>query len=940
MGTYYWDSVCNDGTYDGKIGSDANPPASLGVDRTGHSLSAYFWVGFMATYYNAGACNKGINASSQITILVRKDGGSWENLATSELAAPGTGSMVFTDLTPANANWFTGDTSLCCGTNEANGVAQDNGGTLTSGTGTNKAYRREFWFAFDPAGATGGSTYEFAVYDDNSALGTVGSPHVLDCSVTMAVAPVDLVMTDGGAYHPIFTNVDNSPIDITEVIALVFTDAGVNYHEIWTNINNDPIDIVEVIPPTDLVMIDGGAYHLVRVDNGVDIDLAQHFLSMADAFHPIVTNVDDSPIDLIQVFILVMSDAGMNYHAVRVDDGVDIDLVHVFILAFTDAGMNYHSIFTNVDNSPIDLVEVITLVISDAGMNYHDLVSPELPATQVYPDDCYHENIHDPTDITIQEVVSAVDLIMTDGGAYHEIFTNVDNSPLDLTEVIDLVFTEAGLSYHEIYDDGPLPATQVYPNDCYHLNVVTPTDLTLVEIWDLVMSDAGVNYHVLYDDGPLPAVQIYPDDCYHLNVVTPTDLTLVEIWTLVMSDAGVNYHEIYDDGPLPATQVYPEDCYHDHFAGNILIDPAWANANDCYHLHVVDPTDLALTTEGIHNIVFTDAGVNYHDLVDWAVGIWWVQDCYHIHDAENIDEDDWGQHFTRPASAYHVLTAPDPLWWIQNAYHLHTADAIEVMSVEGTYHEHVVTPTNLTVVEVGDVTLIMTDGGAYHVLYDDGPLPATQVYPALGYSEVVTVPTNITLVEVIDLTIAPDPYHNLVTKDEVWFVQKAEHEHSVAPTNLTLEHTHFLIIDSCFHVLDDGVDIVLVHILNLTMSDAGLNYHAHVVTPTNLNLAGIVSLTMTDGGAYHLDVVTPTDLDLTTTLAPADGVHLHVATTMALTQDHSLTIAGDYHLHTAGSFTMVVDTGLDVLDAVKTLHDIGTKYNVVDLTTDRTLHRL
>jgi hypothetical protein len=195
----YYDTVCVDGSgYDGKIGSDVASPVSQGVTVANWDTADYFWVGFVLTNYNLGECNKDVDTSSNVTLRVRKDGGSWTTLAASDLAPPGAGNMVVTDLTPASGIWFTGDTSSCCANEESVGVAADNSDTLATGIGTAVNYRCEFWFAIDPSGAAAGSLYEFAIWDSQGEFGTEGTPHILDVNVTMAsgAAPLTIDVSD------------------------------------------------------------------------------------------------------------------------------------------------------------------------------------------------------------------------------------------------------------------------------------------------------------------------------------------------------------------------------------------------------------------------------------------------------------------------------------------------------------------------------------------------------------------------------------------------------------------------------------------------------------------------------------------------------------------------------------------------------------------------
>jgi hypothetical protein len=195
--SYYYNGVDYDGGgNDSEVGSNASPPVSQGVDVVDWDTGDYFWVGFLL--YDI-ACNQTPTTSMTVTLLVRKDGGIWETLAASDLALPGTGNMAYTDLTPPNTAWFSSTKGgECSTTDEADGVAQDNGDNLATGVATDDAYRKEFWFAIDPSGASAGGLYEFAIYDSQSLIGTAGSPHVLDASVTIAsIGALTIDVSDG-----------------------------------------------------------------------------------------------------------------------------------------------------------------------------------------------------------------------------------------------------------------------------------------------------------------------------------------------------------------------------------------------------------------------------------------------------------------------------------------------------------------------------------------------------------------------------------------------------------------------------------------------------------------------------------------------------------------------------------------------------------------------
>jgi len=745
--SYYYSELSADGSgVQGAIGSDENPPVKQSEDETSWATSSKFWIGIGVS--EAG-CNKTVDTNATFSLRYREDGGSWQDLGTGNLAVAGTGNMNYTDLSPPNADCWVAQAASCGGSIEpGDHVAQDNSRDLSSGVGTGN-YVKELWWACDPASVPAGTLLEFGVYDSQGNIGTSGSPALLDCSITIAAAPITLVMTDGGATHAITTNGDNSAIDLTEVFDLTVADCS---HPVYTNGSpGQDITITEVIPPVDLVISDSGLSQHVLLDNGgAALDLGQHFLTTADSAHAITTNGDNSPIDLVHDHYLVISDSGLCQHVLLDNGGAALDITHDHYLVISDAGLCQHVLLDN-GGVALDIVHDHYLVITEAGLNQHVHPIGEPYCFSVLNSSHLMDSI--PENITLTQT-GAIDLVITDGGATHAITTNGDNSPLDL----DLVITVAN-STHAITTNGD--------NSALDLDIVLETT-----------QDAS---HAIYTQDPL--------------------------W-------------------------WPNSCTHLHSAGAIIIDPAWANAQDSSHL----------------------------------------------------------------------------------------MDSI---------------PENITITETGDVTLIMTDGGASHVVTSP-ELPATQVYPdSTTHSHIVT-PTNLTLVEVYTLTIAPDPYHLVQTKDEVWFIQKSIHQVSSQPSDVTLTLT--ISVDACVHVVEDSAPLSLVQIYDLVISDAGLSYHAVQSIPTDLNLAGIVTLTMTDGGAQHAH--TAPNLDLTTTLAPADCTHLHSAGTPALTQEHTLAISDDTLVHLADSITMTVDTGLDVLDAERTLKPIGIAYSVADVGAERTLHKI
>ena len=488
-------------------------------------------------------------------------------------------------------------------------------------------------------------------------------------------------------------------------------------------------------------------------------------------------------------------------------------------------------------------------------------------------------------------------LVPSDAGMnYHVLY---DDGPLPPVQIYPAD------AYHDLVDSGPLPATQVYPNDCFHLNVVSPTDLTLVHDHYLVMSDAGMNYHD--------------------NVVSPTDLTLVHDHYLVISDAGMNYHDnVVDPTDLTLVELGAIDlvmtdggAHHDNVVTPtdlaLIIPLVITDAGMNYHDNVVTPTDLTLVHD--HYLVISDAGVNFHLNVVTPTDLTLAHDHYLVMSDAGMN--------------YHVLYDDGPL------------PATQVYP-DDCYHLNVVDPTNLTLVETGDVTLTMSDGGMnYHVNASDNVrIDPAWVYAGECYHDHIVTPTDLPLVEIHELTITPDPYHDLITKDEVWFIQQAVPELLSIPDYLTLGITHILTVDACFHEIDDGVPLTLVQKFTLVLSDAGVNYHAHVVIPTDINLAGVVDLTMTDGGAAH-DTVSA-QIDLIAPLAVAGCYHDHAAENVTLVQDHYLADLDTYHVLTTPAFGVaeIVEGMEDVIDMERTLWPIKIHYTLREVGTERTLNKI
>ena len=675
MANYLYDEVSSDGTYEGAVGSDANPPVKLGVAAVVRETTEKFWVG--VTLAELG-CNKTVNVSKTLYLRYRENGGSWQDLGSGNLAVAGTGNMAYTDLSPPNADaWVAQNNSCGSGLEPGDQVAQDNSNNLATGTGTGD-YTKEFWFACNPTSVAQNTKLEFAIYDSTSVIGTSASPYLLDITIFIKV---DLTVANSS--HLLTTNGDNSALYL--IHPLTVADCSHLSDSIPENLT-----LTEVQGAISLVMTDGGATHVVTspelppvqiypddcqhlsasIPENLDFDLT---VTVNDSTHAITTNGDNSALNLT-VHLVV---AGAT-HVLYTQDP----------LWWPSKGIHLHS----AEN----------ILIDPAWANAHD---------------CSHVTTCDGP-ITITEESGAIDLVMTDGGATHLLTTNGDNSALAL--IIPLLVAGATHVIVTNGDDSPL-------------------DL------DLVITVAGTT-HLLTTNG----------DNSPLSLTVPITV------------AGAT-HVLYTQDPL----WWPSSCTHLHSAENIVIDPAWANTQDCTHL----------------------------------------------------------------------------------------SDSI---------------PENINLTEVGDVTLTMSDGGASHVVTSP-ELPATQVYPDGATHSHVVSPTNLTLVEVFTLTIAPDPYHLTVTKDEVWFVQKSIHQVGSQPSDVTLTLT--VSVDACVHVIEDSGPLTLVQIFDLVVAGC-----THVHTAPNLTISE---------------------------LGPVDLVNLDAS-----------------HLHSAPNLALVVDTGLDVADAIRTIVDLSTKYTL------------
>jgi hypothetical protein len=172
---YYLDTIC-----DSELADDSSPPDNPAEDKT-VSPGTYVWLGIRV--WNSASRNP---IAATLTLRVRQNSGSWYDLGggtqAQSLGSPGTGNMQWTDLTPANTNWFC--QTACGGTLETDGVAEDNDAVLT--VDVQEDYESECWWAIDTTGGSG--VYTFSINDTNGQFADA-SP-LLDSAITVQVTPL------------------------------------------------------------------------------------------------------------------------------------------------------------------------------------------------------------------------------------------------------------------------------------------------------------------------------------------------------------------------------------------------------------------------------------------------------------------------------------------------------------------------------------------------------------------------------------------------------------------------------------------------------------------------------------------------------------------------------------------------------------------------------
>jgi len=196
-----------------------------------------------------------------------------------------------------------------------------------------------------------------------------------------------------------------------------------------------------------------------------------------------------------------------------------------------------------------------------------------------------------------------------------------------------------------------------------------------------------------------------------------------------------------------------------------VVNPGPADQKD-YCDHVVTPTNLTLVQTGAVDLVMTDGGAQ------------------HVHTAENVIID---PAWVYPNDASHVVTGIDPLWWVNDCAHLHSAENIYIGIVypEDCSHAHSATG-DLVLVQTGTITLVMQDSS--HVTTSDNVV----IDPAWVY------PNDIS--------------HVVTGRDPLWWI--SDSSHAISSTTPTLTQVYILAPDDSSHdVFSNNITIIWPEIL-------------------------------------------------------------------------------------------------------------------------------
>ena len=564
MGTYYFNDLGEDGSgYNAHVSADLSNPAKHAntPTLTDWSASDMIWIGIKVACSNCGKNP----TTTNYTIEVKKDSGSWLTLAASDCAAPGSGNMNWTNYNPSTSDfWTLLDTGIC--STNITGKMEDADDTVVAAAGSADD-KRELWFAIDLSGCAAGSTYHFGVYCTGGDLGSSGSPTELSVDVTIASGTT---LTVQDAYHDNVvtpatasfllqvTPTVNDAYNVLEDEGPLALGVHLDVNDAYNVLEDDgPITITHIVP-----VVPNDAYH----DNVVTPITANFLLTVTptvnDCYHDLI---DEGPLS-IGVDLTVNSGSSD-----LIDDG-PITIQEKHILVVNDC---YHE---TQDGGPLTLTQIKTLVVEDCFSLLEDPGPITLTQKHILTcADCNHDLI-DPGPITLS-VEGAVELVVAD--AFH------------LTE-----------------DPGPLAlAVHLVVADSGH-DVESP-QINLSAGQNLVVADA---FNVLEDDAPLALTQTHiltvADAFDVLEDTGPFALTQTHI--LVVSDCE-NAVESPQINLVSGLELAVSDAYHEHLSSAISLSQIHDLAlNSAYHQHDLEG-DLILTTTGPVELVLASGE---HTLTD------------------------------------------------------------------------------------------------------------------------------------------------------------------------------------------------------------------------------------------------------------------------------------------------------------------------------------
>jgi hypothetical protein len=442
----------------------------------------------------------------------------------------------------------------------------------------------------------------------------------------------------------------------------------------------------------------------------------------------------------------------------------------------------------------------------------------------------------------------------------------------------------AGLAetYHDLDDNDGVAIDIFSINGAYHGH------FTSEPLW--WVNEA---YHDHIQESPLWWI----DEAYHLH-----DADLCD--PVVILPTAEAFHLHFTRDPL----WWVAEAYHLHDADNIIW-PDLQVINEIYHLHDADSIiwpDLVLIN-GADHLHFT------------RDPLWWVAESYHLHDADRaifiipLIHTDAGEDYLElddndgnpidltggfeVQESYHEIFSVAPLWWVDESYHDHVADSPYVFSILEAYHAH-----------VADAIYVFSILKAYH----DHTADALELFSIHGAYHLHDG-ENINLGGIVD---AQEAYHLHFTRDPLWWVAEAYHDHIADQALFVIPLIHTDAGED--YLATDDNDGNPLSIFGLTLSDLEETYHAHEVD----KIGFIIPLYHTDAGEDYLPLddndgnplgifgLTLSDLE--------EAYHLH------FTRDPLWWVDEAYHLHDAEN----IDLDLGALPIAEAYHEI---YNIAPL---------